>query len=188
MNAVPPEISAVKTAMSGFDRPWHIIGGWAVDAHMGRQTRSHHDVEITVFRGDQNALIRHVQQSARITWQSNHVWSDWTPQTHLAHPLHQMRVCFPDGFTFDVLLNDRDDENWVFRRDLLVRRNLAHFDMTRGAPYPPEILLLYKARDVFEKDQHDFRQLAPLLDEEQSNWLRNAIVIAYPECPWKDQL
>jgi hypothetical protein len=42
--------------MAGFSRPWFLCGGWAVDAWLGRKTREHGDVDITVFHEDQRAI------------------------------------------------------------------------------------------------------------------------------------
>ena len=59
--AAPQSVAAI---LKDFDRPWAICGGWAVDLFLDRVTRSHHDVEIAVFRPDQRAL--HTYVSARM--------------------------------------------------------------------------------------------------------------------------
>lgn len=46
--------------MSTFSRPWALCGGWAVDAWLGRVTREHGDIDITVFHDDQRALFDHL--------------------------------------------------------------------------------------------------------------------------------
>ena len=46
--------------MSTFERPWFLCGGWAIDAWLGEQTRSHLDVDICVFIDDQQALFQHL--------------------------------------------------------------------------------------------------------------------------------
>jgi hypothetical protein len=33
-------------------RPWCVVGGWALDLWLGRQTRAHSDLEFTVLRDD----------------------------------------------------------------------------------------------------------------------------------------
>jgi hypothetical protein len=42
----------VAQLLRGVEIPWWIAGGWALDLFMGRQTRAHNDIEISVFRGD----------------------------------------------------------------------------------------------------------------------------------------
>lgn len=46
--------------MAGLNRPWALAGGWAVDAWLGHQTRSHGDVDILVAHRDQRALFDHL--------------------------------------------------------------------------------------------------------------------------------
>jgi hypothetical protein len=45
--------------MASFPHPWALCGGWAVDAWLGRTTRSHLDVDITVFHEHQLAAYEH---------------------------------------------------------------------------------------------------------------------------------
>lgn len=50
----------VIPAMRGFDRPWFLCGGWAVDGWRGATTREHGDIDISVFEDDQRALFDHL--------------------------------------------------------------------------------------------------------------------------------
>ena len=177
-------IPAVRRAMVGFRAPWHVVGGWAVDLHLRRITRQHHDIEVAIFRDDQLELIRHFDGQAEITWQQAGSWYAWDPGHLLVHPLHQIRLCTTQGLEFDVLLNDREGDEWIYRRDRRVRRSLTHFSMGAGDPYPAEILLLYKARDTRPQDRMDHCLLSPQLTPEQSAWLRQALDIAHPTSSW----
>jgi hypothetical protein len=47
--------------MSSFPAPWALCGGWAIDAWLGRQTREHGDVDVSVFLQDQRALFEHLR-------------------------------------------------------------------------------------------------------------------------------
>ena len=47
--------------MSSFARPWALCGGWAVDAWLGRVTREHLDVDVTLFGDDLPELFRHLE-------------------------------------------------------------------------------------------------------------------------------
>src|SRR5881296_1047429 len=49
----------VADLMRNFDRPWFIAGGWALDLFLDRETRAHADIEIAIFRRDQETLWRH---------------------------------------------------------------------------------------------------------------------------------
>ena len=45
-------IQAVKL-FEGYERPWAVCGGWAIDLFLNRVTRSHKDVDFAILRNDQ---------------------------------------------------------------------------------------------------------------------------------------
>ena len=45
--------------MSGFERPWWIVGGWAIEAFTG-VLREHEDVDLSILACDIPALREHV--------------------------------------------------------------------------------------------------------------------------------
>jgi hypothetical protein len=42
--------------MGGFDAPWWIAGGWALDLWIGSESRPHRDLDVAILRGDQKKL------------------------------------------------------------------------------------------------------------------------------------
>ena len=38
--------------LAGTEVPWAVAGGWAIDLHLGRQTREHGDLEVAIPRAD----------------------------------------------------------------------------------------------------------------------------------------
>src|SRR5690242_2363616 len=46
-------IMSVAQEMRGFDRPWFVCGGWAIDLFLGWVTREHGDREVGIYRADQ---------------------------------------------------------------------------------------------------------------------------------------
>ena len=177
----------VAAQMAGFERPWFVVGGWAIDIFLGRETRAHHDVEIGVFRADQRALYEHSagwQLSASI----DKAWKPWQGEW-IALPNHQIRVHTNDAElrVFDAMLNERDGDLWRFRRNLAVARPVAACVLVSsiGLPYlAPEVGLLYKAKAPRPKDQADFDQTIDLLDAEPRVWLKRSVALWYPESPW----
>jgi hypothetical protein len=47
--------------MAGFPQPWWVAGGWALDLFLGRKTRPHADLEISILAADQGALFEHLR-------------------------------------------------------------------------------------------------------------------------------
>jgi Aminoglycoside-2''-adenylyltransferase len=43
--------------LSSLRRPWFVVGGWALDLFLGRETRSHKDIDIAIFREDQRETL-----------------------------------------------------------------------------------------------------------------------------------
>jgi hypothetical protein len=76
---------------------------------------------------------------------------------------------------------------WVCRRDPSLRRPVADaIEHTRdGIPYlAPEIVLLFKAKHVREKDQADLARALPLLEPERRRWLAAALRTVHPDHAW----
>ncbi len=176
----PMEFASLRSqleVMESFRRPWFVAGGWAIDLFLGRETRSHGDVDIAIFREDQFELRRHLSNwnwekmvsGTRVCWDSN----EW-----LELPVHE--VCASSGeCQLEFLFNERREDLWEYRRDRTIVRSISHFrgNTQGGLPvFPPEIVLLYKSKSPSEKDLSDFRKVWPRLHSEARWWLADAMV------------
>lgn len=172
--------------------PWWICGGHAIDLFLGRATRPHGDIDIGILRGDQPALFArlpayeiHLAQSGRLR-----ELSPAERRSGTMGPDHHGLWCRPRGreaFSFEVLLNDGDRDEWVYRRSPALRRPLAEVvaHTPDGTPYlAPEIQLLFKAKEPRAKDAADFAAAAPALDAPRRTWLREALARCHPDHPW----
>lgn len=177
--------------MSGFDAPWGIAGGWALDMFLGVESRPHGDVDVSILRRDQQ-LLRPRFEGALVSKVVDHRLSPWKAQEFLASPVHEVHATWPDGTHLEFLLNESDPESreWVFRRDHRIRRALtAAFNNTRGVPYlAPELVLLYKSKAPSPKDEADFDAVRPRLSGEQRAWLVQALAICAPSHHWATNL
>lgn len=89
------------------------------------------------------------------------------------------------------MLADTDGDQWIFRRDPRVRQSLSVLPLRTptGIPYlAPETQLLYKARDLRPKDEHDFATTLLLLGEVSRSWLAAALTLSRPRHPWIKRL
>src|SRR2546426_8275085 len=123
----------VAAIMRGFERPWFVAGGWALDLFLDRETRAHEDIEIAIFRRDQEAIWRHLSD-----WAMEKIvpgGGDPKPQAwrgeRLAPPIHEIhaRAVKGDLRDVEVLLDEAWADTWRFRRDLAVMRPVADISL-----------------------------------------------------------
>jgi len=171
--------------MRNFHAPWAIAGGWALDLFIGRESRSHADVDIAILRADQRRL--RAQLSGRVEKVVDGQLAEWSPSEELILPVHELHVTWPDDYELEFLLNEYDPitREWVFRRDGRIRRPLAAAFVTGRIPYlAPEIVLLYKSKTPATKDDADFLTVLSHLRDEQRSWLRDALDVTAPGHNW----
>jgi hypothetical protein len=168
--------------------PWWIAGGWALDLHLGESDRPHGDLDVGIFRRDaaavisvlpdweifaaQDGALRLIRPGVEPSADANSLW---------CRPSHASE------WSLELLLDDRTDEHWVYRRRREISRPVATIieRSVDGLPYlAPEIQLLYKAKALRARDQHDFERVLPHLTSEATAWLKHAIEFAHPDHPW----
>jgi hypothetical protein len=52
----------------------------------------------------------------------------------------------------------------------------------------PEVVLLFKAKNARQRDEHDLDQTLPLLSADERAWLHDAITLVHPGHPWVTRL
>ncbi len=181
----PPEVAEL---MRGVNVSWWISGGYAIEAFVSRSLREHDDIDVGLLRADQGAMRNHLA-----------AWD-----THAADPLGTRRPwpvtetlpdtvrdiwCRPTPdapWQVQLMLNEHTGDDWLYRRDLEIRRRLGDLTFTRdGIPYlVPEVQLLFKSKSPRPKDQADFDAAAPQLRGPQREWLAAAIGRDEPNHPW----
>ena len=173
----PLGLEDVLALMEPFAAPWWIGGGWALDLHIGRQTREHADVDVIIRRADQE-LLRTLLAGWDIRVAHKGRLEPWT--TPLRRPRHGLwaRSDTVSGWQVEFLLAETEGDEWIYRRDENVRVPLADVVLrTRlGVPYlRPEVLLLNKSHDVRDRDELDFAAVLPLLDDRARAWLHDRL-------------
>ena len=181
-------VDEAAAILAGFDRPWGLAGGWALDLFLGRKTRDHEDVDVATLRRDQAALRAHLAG-----WSLSKVIrgtrEPWRQGERLAPPVHEIHAVRATGRLrrLEILLIEADGDRWAFRRDPRVTCPLDRIALRSrsGVPFlAPEIVLLYKTKDPRPTDELDFRIVEPPLAAKPRRWLRDALRMGYPDHPW----
>lgn len=171
---------------------WAIAGGWAIDLWLDSQTRDHHDVEIVVQRSD----VRLVHELLDSDWELSCIdppgsgWRPWRANDPFVAPSFQAKASGA-AIDFDIFLEFVIDGSWIFRRDTRIRRPVVDVISISRSGIPvvsPEIQLLYMARSVEPKNQHDFEVVRPKLSDESAALLDSMLAIAYPQHRWRNPL
>lgn len=173
--------------LAGLTVPWCVAGGWALDLFRGGQSRAHDDVEIAV------PAARFAEVAARFADFDFYVPVDGALVPASARTLaaeHQTWALdrAAGRWRFDVFREPHDGDVWICRRDQRIRRRYT--DLIRhdadGLPFlAPEVVLLFKAKAVRDKDAADFAGTLPLLDADQRRWLAGALALVHPDHPWQ---
>lgn len=188
--------------MAGFAGPWWVAGGWALDLFLGRKTRPHADLELSVLAADQAVLFEHLagwDLRLAAPGASLPAWDG----SRIRPPFHQVwarrgpgRPSDAEEFAADptmlgFLLEQGTRDRWVFRRHPVISRPLDQVGATTvdGVGFVrPEVALLFKAKAPRFKDQRDFDRILPRLDRAARSWLASALAQAYPGHAWQKRL
>jgi GrpB-like predicted nucleotidyltransferase (UPF0157 family) len=181
----------VAALFEGTNFEWVIGAGWALDLWLERVGRYHHDVDVLAWRDEQLKLRTHLLELGFTPYITRDgVYEPWLEGTRLELPLFQIHAYRGDE-RLDVMLMDRDDLEWIFRRDPSVRRELhrATLETAQGIHVlAPEIVLLFKSRsgaiEPRGKDAQDFERTVNRLTPERRAWLHSALLHTRPDHPW----
>lgn len=179
----------VQELLQNYDSPWFIAGGWAIDLFLGHETRKHRDIEIALFRQDQESIRTYLRNwnLQKVVKGEFHHWKG----EYLELPIHEIHGTSETGARIEILLNESNEFEWVFRREPSISRQLKDIKWVSklGIPYlNPEIVLLYKAKNPKPKDEEDFMRAKNLLNEESRIWLKKGLEAHVPGHHWIGEL
>lgn len=183
----PVDPRAVRSLLGHITTPWWVAGGWALDLFIGQQCRPHKDLDIGILRRDLRQVLaalsgweffeaRDGELLGPLTTDAReNVNSLWGRRTHTGE------------WVLELLLDDSEGDQWVFRRDRRIRRALdavIRYDSERIPYLAPEIQLLYKASQIRAEDQSDFERVTVYLDDTSRRWLSCALSQLDPYHQW----
>ena len=188
----PLSVEAVTDLLGGMDARWWIAGGWALDLHLGRQTRPHHDIDVLVLREDLPGVRERLRD-----WDLHAadppgagVLRPWPEVEQLPAALHDI-WCRPtptSPWALQLMVDDTVDGEWVFRRDRRVHRPVGELSGPASTAartvLAPEVQLLYKSRGLRPKDVEDFQRVVDSLDTTRRTWLRRSLSLVSPDHDW----
>jgi hypothetical protein len=193
--------------LDGFERTWWIAGGYSIDLALGRETRTHADLDLALLRGDEVGLDRLLPE-----WEFHiaHVgeFERWDGAAPLRSGRHQfwLRRDAAGPWDFEILLEDHDGAGaWQYRRDARITLPVERLGTITadGVPHLSlELALLYKAKGQEAassalapnqqrwraKNALDFDAALPALDQRQRRWLADAIAVTWRGHPWLARL
>lgn len=186
----PLDPAALPGLLGGVGAPWWLAGGWAIDAFVGEVTREHEDTDVLVLRRDQ-AVFR----SALASWDLHAAdppgtLRPWPVGETLPLEVHDVwcRPTSSSPWALQLMIDDTDGEDWVYRRDARLRRPVSSLagpaSDVRRQVLAPEVQLLQKSKGLRPKDEADLAVAAPLLSPAARSWLRDALDLVSPGHPW----
>jgi GrpB-like predicted nucleotidyltransferase (UPF0157 family) len=177
--------------------PWCVASGWGLDLLLGHPTRYHTDLDVCIWRGDQQKVLSHLKTRG---WQL-HVpaqgkYRPWQAGEFLELPLIQIHCRRDDrpSEMLDILLMEHDKANWIYRREpkVTIPKDELMMAAREFSILNPAITILFKSRTANKnpraKDQKDFEAVLPYLSYEQKQWLDHAFELWLPDHPWRRQL
>ena len=186
--------TGVTELLRGVPCRWWIAGGWAIDLHVGRQTRDHGDIDVLILRDDQFAM----QQALR-GWDLHAAdppgaLRPWQVGEVLPARVHDIwcRRSPTSPWSLQIMVDNSRDGMWTYRRDVRIQRPLSELDGAASngdrRVLAPEVQLLQKSKAQRPKDDADFLAVHPLLDTQQREWLARSLRVVSPAHPWLAQL
>ena len=166
---------------------WWVSGGQALDLYVGRLTREHSDIDVSVLRTEA-PLLHRLLLGWDLQLAHQGALTPWT--TPEVDPPCSSAWCRPSAvepWRLQVMFEDGTPERWICRRhpdiELPMRDVIAH--APDGTPFmAPQLQLFMKAKDTRPKDDADFATVTPLLSPTATRWLQNALQRFYPTHPW----
>ena len=181
----------VAELLRGVALPWWIAGGWALDLFLGRQTRAHNDIDIAIFRGDEDK-IRAQLKGWEFVIAEKGTFIPWgkEPLPDRAHEVWS-REKGRETWQLEILIEERDGARWRYRRNAdigALAKDIGRYN-NEGIPYiRPDIQLLYKSKSGRASDETDLLTVLPRLDPAQRATLFAWLSTVDPEHRWLERL
>lgn len=179
----------VARRLSSVTAPWCVAAGWALELFSDSVAREHHDLEIAVPAARFGEIEAALPGFHWDVVGDGQVWP--YPQEGTNHFQTWLRDPASGHYHLDVFREPHVDDRWICRRDPSITLPYSELILhTRGGiPYlVPEVVLLFKAKHLRAKDQHDFVRVLPSLDTQRRSRLGDWLNRVHPGHRWIAEL
>jgi aminoglycoside-2''-adenylyltransferase len=172
---------------------WCLAGGHAIAHVLGRSYRQHGDIDIVVLRPDQLQVQNWFSAWRLYAADPPGTFKPWKAHEVLPRGVHDV-WCHRDespAWELQIMIQESDGDSWYFRRDARVRGSISALATdVRGVPcLRMDLQLLFKSKEPRAKDESDFRELLPVLSNEQRETLAYWLRLTHPDGhPWLTEL
>lgn len=203
-------IYKLRTHLEDMKIPWHLCGGFAIDKYLGKKTRDHKDIDITVSKNDMHECTQYLKSKG---WtivapigggkflaiddalnnddcEFDNIWcfredADFIKCTKKGDDLYyEMEERNQTTLDFiEVLFNKVDEDNFYYSKNesIIKSKEKAFIRLGEISILSPEIILLHKARNAMNPSyKNDFDLTFSRLNNEQTDWLIKAMEKEYP--------
>ena len=181
----PLSVTEVAELFSGATFTWGLAGGYAVEQFLGRQLREHGDIDIVIFRDEQQQAQRWLTGWQLYAADPPGTLRPWVNGEYLAYGIDDIwgHRFGASAWQMQLMLAETEGAYWFSRRDHAIRGQRDDLIVTyNGLPcVRVEVQLLYKAKGNRPKDTLDFQASLPVLSVAQKKWLKDGLLRLYPE-------
>ena len=180
-NWKPLTVTEVSNIFSSIPISWGIAGGWALDIHLGRETREHSDIDIVIFREDQQVMYQHLKNEWTLYKAKDGKLSPWKEKEYL-DAINDVGVsrASQSPWAFQIMLMDCNQDYRIYRREKTIKvskEELFSNDENKVPYLKSAFQLLYKggSSQIREKDFRDFQSVLPSLSLKEKEWVKEAL-------------
>jgi hypothetical protein len=164
---------------------WAVAGGYAIELFLGESIRSHSDMDVLLYRDEQLAAQRWLKDWQLYAADPPGTLRRWKENEFLHPGIHDIWIHYhsSDAWQLQFLVTEVDGQEWVSKRSPLIRgKRKELISLYRDIPcIRVEVQLLYKAKNSRPKDEMDFQACLPRMSLEARQWLKENLMILYPE-------
>lgn len=186
MNWAPLSIKEVTELFHHAPFMWMIAGGWALDLHIGFESREHGDMDIVFKSSDQEKVFHFLSKDWELYKAKDGGLAPWQAgEFSVSIDNIWARKNTQSPWAFQMLFVEDINEQWLYKREKSITKPIEDLLLrsVEGIPYMrPEVQLLYKAgsSNIRKKDLEDFLLIWPSLNETGKHWFNEALTKQFP--------